>query len=97
MRQIWDKFETKNGEKYETIYFPQGESIFSDTIKLKENTSLIGMNPVSTQLILKENSEKFKNCVDNYLDAGYKISASSCNSKTWKAILVREDNEQESK
>ena len=20
MRQIWDKFETKNGEKYETIY-----------------------------------------------------------------------------
>ena len=46
-------------EKYETIYFPQGEYIFSDTIKLKENTSLIGMNPVSTQLILKENSEKF--------------------------------------
>ena len=31
-------------EKYETIYFPQGEYIFSDTIKLKENTSLIGMN-----------------------------------------------------
>ena len=28
-------------EKYETIYFPQGEYIFSDTIKLKENTSLI--------------------------------------------------------
>lgn len=46
-------------EKYETIYFPQGEYIFSDTIKLKENTTFIGMNPISTQLILKENSEKF--------------------------------------
>lgn len=42
------------------------------------------------------NSEKFKNCVDNYLNKGYKISASSCNSKTWKAILVREGKEQES-
>lgn len=48
-------------------------------------------------VVEEENSEKFKNCVDNYLDAGYKISTSSCNSKTWKAILVKEDNEQESK
>lgn len=46
-------------EKYEAIYFPQGEYLFTDTIKLKENTTFIGMNPVSTQLILKENSEKF--------------------------------------
>lgn len=40
-------------------------------------------------------SEKFEDCVDNYLQNGYKISASSCNSKTWKAILVKEDEEQE--
>lgn len=46
-------------ERYETIYFPQGEYVFSGQIQLKENTALIGMNPVSTQLILKENSEKF--------------------------------------
>ena len=46
-------------EQYDTIYFPQGEYILSDTITLKENTALIGMNPVSTQLILKENAEKF--------------------------------------
>lgn len=46
-------------EKYETIYFPQGDYIFTDTIELKENTTFIGMNPVSTQLILKENAEKF--------------------------------------
>lgn len=45
--------------RFDTIYFPQGEYILSDTIQLKENTSLIGMNPVSTQLILKENSERF--------------------------------------
>ena len=45
--------------RYDTIYFPQGEYIISDTIKLKDNTAFIGMNPVSTQLILKENSEKF--------------------------------------
>jgi hypothetical protein len=48
-------------------------------------------------VVEESNSEKFKNCVDNYLDKGYKISASSCNSKTWKAILVREGKEQEDK
>lgn len=48
-------------------------------------------------VVEEENSEKFKNCVDNYLDVGYKISSSSCNSKTWKAILVREGKEQEDK
>lgn len=46
-------------EKYEVIYFPQGEYVFTDTISLKENTVFIGMNPVSTQLILKENAERF--------------------------------------
>ncbi len=46
-------------------------------------------------VVEESNSEKFKNCVDSYLDEGYKISSSSCNSKTWKAILVREDKEQE--
>lgn len=48
-------------------------------------------------VVEESNSEKFKNCVDNYLDVGYKISSSSCNSKTWKAILVREGKEQEDK
>lgn len=44
---------------YDTIYFPQGDYIITDTIKLRENNVLIGMNPISTQLILKENSENF--------------------------------------
>ena len=50
---------TEAVKKYRTIYFPQGEYIFKDTIKMEEDTVFIGFNPVSTQLILKENSEKF--------------------------------------
>ena len=46
-------------------------------------------------VVEEANSEKFKNCVDNYLKDDYKISSSSCNSRTWKAILVKEDKEQE--
>lgn len=46
-------------KEYKNIYFPQGEYVFSDTIKLEPDTVFIGMNPISTQLILKENSEKF--------------------------------------
>ena len=46
-------------EKYQTIYFPQGEYILTDTITLEEDTSFVGMNPVSTRLVLKENAEKF--------------------------------------
>ena len=46
-------------------------------------------------VVEEANSEKFKNCVDNYLNDGCKISSSSCNSRTWKAILVKEDKEQE--
>ena len=42
-------------EKYQTIYFPQGEYILTDTITLKEDTSFVGMNPVSTRLVLREN------------------------------------------
>lgn len=46
-------------KNYKTIYFPQGEYILSDTIELGEGTVLIGMNPVSTRLVLKDNSEKY--------------------------------------
>lgn len=46
-------------EKYDVIYFPQGEYVVSETIALKENTALIGLNPISTQLVLKESSKAF--------------------------------------
>lgn len=48
-------------------------------------------------VVEETNFETFEDFVNDYLNDGYKISASSCNSKTWKAILVREDNEQEGK
>ena len=53
-------------------------------------------NNGSCIVIEESNAEKFKNCLNDYLNNGYKISASLCNSRTWKAILVREDKEQES-
>ncbi|MDF2539975.1 MAG: SMP-30/Gluconolaconase/LRE-like region-containing protein [Herbinix sp.] len=46
-------------EKYDTIYFPQGWYVITDTITLKEKTALIGLNPISTQLVLPDNTENF--------------------------------------
>ena len=46
-------------EKYETIYLPQGWYVITDTIILKSNTTLIGLNPISTQLVLPDNTENF--------------------------------------
>jgi hypothetical protein len=46
-------------ERYDTIYFPQGWYVITDTITLRENTALIGLNPISTQLVLPDNSESF--------------------------------------
>lgn len=46
-------------EEYETIYFPQGWYVVTDTLVLKPNTKFIGMSPVGTQLILPDNTENF--------------------------------------
>jgi hypothetical protein len=46
-------------DKYEIIYVPQGWYIVSESIVLKKNTALIGLNPVSTQLKLKESTPAF--------------------------------------
>ena len=34
----------------------------------------------------------FENAMNDYLSDGYKVEASSCNSKYYKAILVLEEN-----
>lgn len=44
---------------YKTIYLPQGLYRVSDTIRLKEDTVLIGLNPISTQLVIQDNTEAF--------------------------------------
>ncbi|MDJ1485841.1 glycosyl hydrolase family 28-related protein [Cytophagaceae bacterium YF14B1] len=46
-------------DKYPTIYVPQGWYKVSETIKLKPNTVLIGLNPIGTQLILENNTVAF--------------------------------------
>ncbi|HVY73725.1 MAG TPA: glycosyl hydrolase family 28-related protein [Puia sp.] len=46
-------------DRYATIYVPQGWYRVSETLKLKPNTVLIGLNPISTQFLLPENAEAF--------------------------------------
>ncbi|MGF7230335.1 glycosyl hydrolase family 28-related protein [Arachidicoccus sp.] len=46
-------------DKYNVIYVPQGWYRVSQTIKLNERTVLIGLNPISTQFFLAENTEAF--------------------------------------
>lgn len=46
-------------DRYPAIYVPQGWYRVSETIKLKPNTVLIGLNPISTQFIIADNTEAF--------------------------------------
>ncbi|MBQ1618562.1 MAG: gluconolaconase [Bacteroidales bacterium] len=46
-------------EKYDVIYVPQGDYVVTGTITLRENTALIGLNPISTQLVLHESTPAF--------------------------------------
>ena len=46
-------------DKYQALYFPQGRYRVSETVKLKPNTSLIGLSPIATQLILSDNTPAF--------------------------------------
>lgn len=46
-------------EKYPNIYLPQGWYVVSETIKLKGNTCLIGLNPIATQIMLLESTPAF--------------------------------------
>jgi len=46
-------------DKYPVIYVPQGWYRISNTLRLKPNTVLIGLNPVATQLQLADNTQAF--------------------------------------
>ena len=46
-------------EKYPNIYVPQGWYVVSQTITLKANTCMIGLNPVATQIMLLESTPAF--------------------------------------
>lgn len=45
--------------EHDVIYIPQGWYIISESLKLKNKTCLIGLNPISTQLKLKESTPSF--------------------------------------
>lgn len=44
---------------HQNIYVPQGWYVISRSLVLKANTNLIGLNPIATQLMLKESSPEF--------------------------------------
>ncbi len=46
-------------EEYDVIYIPQGWYIVSDSLSLRKKTALIGLNPISTQIKLKESTPNF--------------------------------------
>lgn len=46
-------------EKYQNIYIPQGWYVISRPLKLKQNTSLTGLHPIATQLLLLESTAAF--------------------------------------
>jgi hypothetical protein len=45
--------------KYNTIYLPLGRYVISRTLTLRENTTLIGLHPSMTQLVLKDGTPGF--------------------------------------
>mgnify|MGYP000102477141 FL=1 len=40
-----------------------------------------------------ENSKDFERAMNDYLDDGYKVESSSCNSRYYKATLVLKEDE----
>lgn len=46
-------------DKHDVLYVPQGHYRVTETIKMKPKTVLIGLNPISTQFIIHENTEAF--------------------------------------
>lgn len=46
-------------EQHKTIYFPSGRYRVTETIKLKPNTVLVGLSPITTQLLLLDSTSGF--------------------------------------
>lgn len=46
-------------DQHQTIFFPKGRYKITDTIHLKPDTILIGLNPITTQISLMDNSPAF--------------------------------------
>lgn len=46
-------------DRFEVIYLPMGRYIITNTLELKDNTKLIGLHPIMTQIEVKDNTEAF--------------------------------------
>lgn len=46
-------------DKYQVIYLPTGRYLVKETISLKPNTVLIGLNPITTQIVLADKTPEF--------------------------------------
>ncbi len=46
-------------ENYQSIYVPTGRYLVTETITLKANTVLIGLNPITTQIVLADKTPAF--------------------------------------
>ena len=46
-------------EEHDVIYLPTGRYLVSETITLKKNTILIGLNPITTQIVLADKTPTF--------------------------------------
>ena len=46
--------------KYKTIFLPAGRYLVSETIELQPNTVLIGLNPITTQFVLADETPAFE-------------------------------------
>lgn len=46
-------------EEHQNIFVPDGWYVISEPLVLKENTNLIGLNPIASQLMLKESTPAF--------------------------------------
>ncbi|MGD8781341.1 MAG: glycosyl hydrolase family 28-related protein [Ignavibacteria bacterium] len=44
---------------YQAVYMPTGRYVVSETITLKRNTVLIGLNPITTQIVLADSTVEF--------------------------------------
>jgi polygalacturonase len=46
-------------DRHPVVYFPAGRYRVSDTIRLKPDTVLIGLHPMATQLLIRDNTDAF--------------------------------------
>ncbi len=46
-------------EEHDAVYLPTGRYLVSKTIELKQNTVLIGLSPISTQIVLADKTPEF--------------------------------------